>query len=53
MIETFAPHRTHKSLNERILPRCVRRRDHLLNAHPQCVIAITRSTDSALQLRRS
>jgi hypothetical protein len=33
VIEALALRRTHKSLDERILPRCVRRRHDLLNAH--------------------
>ena len=33
VIEAFAPRRTNKSLDERILPWCVRRRHDLLNTH--------------------
>ena len=33
VIETFATRRSHKSLDERILPRGVRGRDHFLNPH--------------------
>lgn len=36
VIETLAPRRAHKSLDEWILPRCVRRRDHVLHAHRFC-----------------
>jgi hypothetical protein len=48
VIETLAPRRSHKSLDEWILPRAVRGRDHFLNPHclrgglevVECVIAI-------------
>ena len=33
VIETLAPRRAHKSLDKRILPRRVRRREHVLDAH--------------------
>ena len=48
VIETLAPRRSDKSLDERILPRGVRGRDHFLNPHHlrggleavECVIVI-------------
>jgi len=33
VIETLAPRRAHKSLDKWILPRCVRRCEHLLDGH--------------------